>query len=78
MRLYCKLALLVFVTCAIQAGLSTSMGRETYFAIRCYVASATGDRAMESNLVTECERTFALEQCRSQSVVLAYDVVASR
>ena len=78
MRLYCKLALLVLVTCMIQASLSTGMGRETYFAIRCYVASATGDRALESKLVTECVRNFAMEKCRSQPVVLAYDVVPSR
>ena len=79
MRLYCKLALLVLVTCAVQVCLSTSVGRDSYFALRCYVATATGDRAMESRLVTECERNLAMEKCKTvQTVALAYDTIASR
>jgi len=79
MRLYCKFALLVLATCAVQVCLSTSVGRDTYFALRCYVATATGDRAMESRLVTECERNLAREKCEPATTVLfAYDTVASR
>ena len=79
MRLYCKLALLVFATCAVQVCLSSSIGRDTYFALRCYVATATGDRAMESRLVTDCERHLAMEKCKPvRTVALAYDAIASR
>jgi hypothetical protein len=78
MRLYCKLALLVLAACAVQVCLSTSFGRDTYFALRCYVANATGNRAMESQLIIECERSLAMEKHRAEPIALAYDVVASR
>jgi hypothetical protein len=59
MRLYCKLALLVLVACAVQVSLSTSVVGDTYFAARCYIASVTGNTAMESRLMAECQRGLA-------------------
>ena len=59
MRLYCKLVLLVLVTCAVQTSLSSNVIGETYFAARCYIASVTGNTAMESRLMAECQRGLA-------------------
>lgn len=77
MRLYCKFALLVLATCVIQACLSTGTGRDTYFALRCYVATATGNRVMESQLVSECERNFAMERCKVVQATMAHEAVAA-
>jgi hypothetical protein len=65
MRLYCKLALLVLVTCLGQVGISSGLIRETVFAVRCLAADVSADKALEERLVVECEDHFATERVQA-------------
>ncbi|MGB7159126.1 MAG: hypothetical protein WBD40_13740 [Tepidisphaeraceae bacterium] len=65
MRLYCKLALLVLVTCVGQVGISSGLIRESLFAVRCLAADLSADKALEERLVGECEDHFAADRVQA-------------
>ena len=69
MRLYIKLALVALVACGAQATISSGAASETYFALRCLAATATGDAEAEARLVGECQKTLLVERACDHVVV---------
>ena len=77
MRLYLKLAVVAALAFGGQTLISAGVLGETYFAVRCLVAHASGDAMLERRLLDECERKFVVEN-RGELVVLASNASPAR
>ncbi len=75
MRFYLKLTVMALLAFGGQALVSAGVLGETYFAVRCLVAHASGDAMLERRLLDECERQFAADNSHSL-VVLALNASA--
>ena len=77
MRLYCKLAGLVLVTCLVQAGIGSGWVREASFAMRCLAAHASNDCSLEERLICETERQFEEQRERESRQVAAMQLASA-
>jgi hypothetical protein len=75
MRLYCKLVVLVLLTCGTQSVISKGYVRDGLFAARCFIANVAGSSMLEEQLIAECEREYAMNRQREIIAVAMYAAV---